>query len=152
MLFKGGTLFDDRGQVCPRQFQVTVDSMRTTVVRSVVASVFLGLCLIVMSGTTLGQISTATVSGTATDNGGARLPNTETGLSTTSVTNSDGAYTIPSLPIGTYQIEAQREGFKTSIRGPFVLTVGLEATVHFVLTVGQVSESVEVAADVPEVD
>src|SRR5271156_5447906 len=159
MLFKGGTLFDDRGHVRPRQFQVTVDSMRTTVVRSVVASVFLGLCLIVMSGTTLGQISTATVSGTATDNGGARLPNTkivitntETGLSTTSVTNSDGAYTIPSLPIGTYQIEAQREGFKTSIRGPFVLTVGLEATVHFVLTVGQVSESVEVAADVPEVD
>jgi len=99
------------------------------------------------------------ISATASDSQGARLPNTkivvtntETGVSTTSATNSDGAYTVASLPIGTYRVEAQREGFKTSIRGPVVLTVGQEASVHFVLTVGQVSESVDVAADVPIVD
>jgi hypothetical protein len=149
-----------QGRARSHLFQVTVDNMRKAVFSSVAANIFLGLCLILGQGTTLhAQISTATVSGTVTDNAGARLPatkivvtNTETGLSTTSATNSDGAYAIASLPIGKYQIEAQREGFKTSIRGPFVLTVGQEATVHFVLAVGQVTESVEVGADVPEVD
>ena len=123
-------------------------------------NLFLGLCLIAWQGPALfAQNSTATISGTVSDPQGARLPdtkivvtNTETGVSTTSATNSDGAYTVGSLPIGTYRVEAQREGFKTSIRGPVVLTVGQEASVHLVLTVGQVSDSVEVAADVSTVD
>ncbi len=134
--------------------------MRKAVFSSLAAKVFFGLCLVVGQGTALlAQTSTATVSGTVSDNQGARLPNTkiivtntETGVSTTSTTNPNGSYTVASLPIGTYQIEAQREGFKTSIRGPIVLTVGEEASVHFVLTVGLVAESVDVAADVPTVD
>ena len=76
--------------------------------------------------------STATISGTVSDASGARLSNTkiivtntETGVSTTSATNTDGAYTVASLPIGSYRVEAQHDGFKTSICGPIVLTVGL---------------------------
>ncbi len=134
--------------------------MRKTTLSSLVVNLFLGLCLIAGQGSALfAQSSTATISGTASDSQGARLANTkivvtntETGVSTTSATNADGAYTVGSLPIGTYRVEAQREGFKTSIRGPVVLTVGQEASVHLVLTVGQVSESVEVAADVAAVD
>ena len=127
---------------------------------SLVTSLLLAVCLIMGQTLTLqAQTSTATISGTVSDSQGARLSNTKiivtntaTGTSTESATNASGAYTVASLPIGTYRVEAQREGFKTSIQGPIVLTVGEEVTVHLVLSVGQVSESVEVAADVPTVD
>src|SRR5882762_2059172 len=120
----------------------------------------LGVCLILWTAAmSLAQISTATISGTVSDSQDARLAdskilitNTETGASTASATNKDGAYTASSLPIGSYKVEAQKEGFKTSVRGPIVLTVGENAVVHLVLAVGEVSETVEVAADVSTVD
>jgi hypothetical protein len=120
----------------------------------------LGVCLILWTAAmSLAQISTATISGTVSDSQDARLAdskilitNTETGVSTASATNKDGAYTASSLPIGSYKVEAQKEGFKTSVRGPIVLTVGENAVLHLVLAVGEVSETVEVAADVSAVD
>jgi hypothetical protein len=120
----------------------------------------LGICLILWTAAiSLAQISTATISGTVSDSQGAMLAdarilitNTETGVSTASATNKDGAYTASSLPIGSYKVEAQKEGFKTSVGGPFVLTVGESAVVHLALAVGQVSETVDVAADVPTVE
>lgn len=123
-------------------------------------NLFLGMCLVLVQEPAVhAQTSTATITGTVSDSQGARLSNTkiivtntETGTSTQSATNANGAYTVASLPIGTYRVEAQKEGFKTSIQGPIVLTVGQEATVQFALTVGRVAESVEVAADVPTVD
>jgi len=134
--------------------------MQKAVLGFLVVNLFLAMCLVVVEEPALqAQTSTATITGTVSDSQGARLSNTkiivtntETGTSTESATNANGAYTVASLPIGTYRVEAQREGFKTSIQGPIVLTVGQEATVQFALTVGQVSESVEVAADVPTVD
>jgi hypothetical protein len=127
---------------------------------SLIANVFLGMCVILGAATvSRAQISTATISGTVSDGQGAMLSdakilitNTETGVSTTSATNKDGAYTAASLPIGNYKVEAQKEGFKTSVQGPIVLTVGQTAVVHLVLAVGQVTETVEVAADVSTVD
>jgi hypothetical protein len=118
------------------------------------------VCLIAMSGAFLhAQTSTATISGDVSDSQGGRLANTkiivtnaDTGVTTGTSTNADGAYTVPSLPIGNYRVEAQRDGFKSSIRGPFPLTVGQEASVHFVLAVGDVGETVEVSAEVSTVD
>jgi hypothetical protein len=119
-----------------------------------VAFLFAGSTLVLHA-----QTSTATISGTVSDNQGAVLANTKivvtnikTGISTTSATSGSGAYSVPSLPIGTYHVQAERDGFKTSIRGPIVLTVGQEATVNLELAVGQVSEKVEVSADVPTVE
>jgi hypothetical protein len=127
---------------------------------SLLARVFFGVNAILLVATVAGaQISTATISGTVSDSQGAVLAdakiiitNTETGVSANSVTNKDGAYTVSSLPIGSYKIEAQKDGFKTSVRGPVVLTVGESAVVRFALAVGQVSETVEVAADVSTVE
>lgn len=116
----------------------------------------------VFAGSTLvlhAQSGTATISGTVSDKQGAVLANTkivvtniQTGVSTHSATNGNGAYSVGSLPIGTYQVEAERDGFKTSVGGPIVLTVGQEATVNLELAVGQVSEKVDVSADVPTVE
>src|ERR1035438_5049987 len=105
---------------------VTVDNMQKAFLSSLVLNLFLVGCLIMCQGPALqAQTSTATISGTVSDSQGAMLSstrivvtNTETGVSTASATNANGAYTVASLPIGTYRVEAQREGFKTSIQGP----------------------------------
>jgi hypothetical protein len=127
---------------------------------SLIANVFVGMFLILWTAAaSRAQISTATILGTVSDSQGAMLAdakilitNTETGTSTTTATNKDGAYTAASLLIGSYKVEAQKEGFKTSVRGPIVLTVGENAVVRLTLAVGQVSETVEVAADVSTVE
>src|SRR5882757_4501560 len=129
--------------------------MHKTSLSSRFLNLFLGVCLMVWTATaSLAQISTATISGTVADSQGAALAdakilitNTETGVSTASATNKDGAYTAASLPIGSYKVEAQKDGFKTSVQGPIVLTVGETAVVHLAMAVGQVSETVEVAGD-----
>jgi hypothetical protein len=134
--------------------------MGKTSLASLLGKVLLGTCVILWTaGLSSAQISTATISGTVSDSQGGVLAdakilitNTETGVSTTTATNKDGAYTAASLPIGSYKVEAQREGFKTSVRGPIVLTVGENAVVRFALAVGQVTETVEVAADVSTVE
>ena len=134
--------------------------MRKTSLISLLVNVFLGMCVILWIATvSRAQISTATMSGTVLDSQGALLAdakilinNTETGVSTSSATNKDGAYTVASIPIGSYKVEAQKDGFKTSVQGPIVLTVGQTAVVHLVMAVGQVSETVEVAADVSNVE
>ena len=134
--------------------------MRKIFWASLAANIILCACLTAGSSYVLhAQTSTATISGTVSDNQGARLSdtkiivtNTDTGVSTATATNQSGAYSVASLPIGTYKVEAQRDGFKTNVRGPIVLTVGQEAPVNFELAIGKVSETVEVAADVPTVD
>ena len=105
------------------------------------------------------QTSTATISGVVADSQGARVAdakiivtNIDTGVSSTTAADAQGVYSVSSLPIGNYRIEAQREGFKTSARGPIELTVGKNAVEEITLTIGDVNQTVEVAASTPTVD
>jgi hypothetical protein len=105
------------------------------------------------------QTSTATISGVISDSQGARVAgakivatNIDTGVSTTAQSDKDGVYSVSSLPIGNYRVEVQREGFRSTARGPLVLTVGKDDVEDFVLTVGDVSQTVEVSAVETTVD
>jgi hypothetical protein len=64
--------------------------------------------------TTLGRVA-----GTVLDQSGGVLPgatvtltNVNTGASTTTVTTETGAFLFPQVPIGTYTVNVQLEGFK----------------------------------------
>ena len=64
------------------------------------------------------QITAATISGTIKDETGGILPgvdvvarNVGTGLSRAVVTNSNGSFTLPGLPPGTYEVRATIQGF-----------------------------------------
>src|SRR6266481_2170497 len=66
----------------------------------------------------LGQGSSATLSGTVTDQNGAIVPGvsiTVLNLSTASkretITNEQGSFTVPLIPPGTYTIKARGAGF-----------------------------------------
>jgi carboxypeptidase family protein len=105
------------------------------------------------------QVTTGTISGTVKDSTGAVLPgakvvllNEETGISRTVETDMAGHYSAPSLSLGNYRVTATLEGFQTEVRRGIVLTVGREAVVDLALSVGAVTQTLEVTAEAPLVE
>jgi len=99
-------------------------------------------------------VSIATVTGRVTDQQGAVVTGAQiavTGLDTgtihKAVTNEDGIYTIPSLPIGAYTVEASAPGFQTYVQTGILLRVNDNVQINVTLKVGQVGERVEVQAN-----
>jgi hypothetical protein len=94
-----------------------------------------------------------TISGTVVDSTGAVIPGADvvvkhggTGITNATVSNSEGHFAIPSLPIGTYTVTVTLQGFKTVVVNDVVLTSGHGADVKATLEVGGVTEQVTVAS------
>jgi len=101
------------------------------------------------------QVSGA-ISGTAADSSGAVLPgvnvivrNLETGMIRAAVSDAVGRYSVLSLPVGRYEIRAQKDGFRTELRTGTTLVVGQEATIDLVLQLGEVRQQVTVTGEAP---
>jgi hypothetical protein len=97
--------------------------------------------------------STATVTGTVTDQKGASVPgaaieliNVATNESRTQTTNDTGYYTFVSVPPGTYKVVIKKDGFRTTTIGPVGVQVGKSATVDAQLEIGTITQTVEVQA------
>ena len=60
------------------------------------------------------------------------------------MTDDDGRYQIPALPVGSYRIEVRAHGFQTQIVESSTLEVGRRVTQNFQLQVGDVSQVVTV--------
>src|ERR1700744_6395137 len=80
------------------------------------------------------------------------VDNTLTGLSRSTETQDDGYYVFPNLPLGSYTVSMQKEGFETQRHTEVVLDAGSEATIDGQLKVGAVSTSVEVSGGAPIID
>src|SRR5438477_4266550 len=100
-------------------------------------------------------VSTGRISGRVTDSSGAVLPgvevtvtDTSTGLTRTGVTNETGSYTLPNLPVGPYRLEMMLPGFRSFVQTGIVLQVNANIVIDGALQVGDVSQSVEVQANV----
>lgn len=116
----------------------------------------LGPILLFLSGLAFAQVDTATITGTVTDPSGASIigaeitaSNTATGLDYQASSNEAGVYVLTALPIGAYSVEASSPGFQTVRRPNVVLNAGTRARLDIELTVGQVTEVIEVTAEVP---
>ena len=104
------------------------------------------------------QVAGATLSGTITDGQGGVVPgvsvsvmNTATGVTTSTKTNDVGAYSVPNLNAGDYQVSASAPGFSTAV-AKLTLTVGQQQVLNLALMVGSLSEAVEVTAAAPLVE
>jgi hypothetical protein len=100
------------------------------------------------------QTFRGTILGTVTDPTGAvvagakvTVKNTGTGLERASETSGDGSYSVPELPIGTYDVSVTQSGFQTFVAKGVTVTVAAERRVDAALKTGEVSTKVEVAAD-----
>src|SRR5262249_56067328 len=79
--------------------------------------------------------------------------NVETGTERSTVTNERGLYRAPLLPLGTYRVTAELQGFKKFEQTGIKLSVGETAVVNAQMSVGTVSETITVNAnDVPALD
>src|SRR5258706_16130156 len=115
-------------------------------------ALLLGLLVLGISSQAFGQ--NATVVGTVTDPSGAAVANatititrTETGQVFHLVSNGDGQYVAPDLPIGHYNLKIEATGFKTAEQKGVVLQVGDRTRLDFQLPVGGASETITVEAN-----
>ncbi|HTW61371.1 MAG TPA: carboxypeptidase-like regulatory domain-containing protein, partial [Terracidiphilus sp.] len=102
------------------------------------------------------QEVTATIVGTVTDQSGAAVAGARVkatsvarGTSYTAVSNDAGLYRISALPADNYTLTIEKAGFATVSHTAFVLAVNQVARVDVALTVGQVTQTVEVTGAPP---
>jgi hypothetical protein len=119
----------------------------------------LSFLLLLLAGSAVAQVSTASINGVIRDPSGAVIPgasivltNVDTSVERTSTTNEAGAYGFVSIPPGNYTIEASAKGFSSQKLVPFVLAVGQAATFDFALTVGTETQVVNVKATAAQLD
>ncbi len=93
------------------------------------------------------------LTGSVTDDSGAVVAgatvitrNVRTGVVTESATNASGNYQFPSLIHGEYELTVEKTGFKKALQSGITLETGITRSVDLRLTLGAVSETVEVSA------
>ena len=107
----------------------------------------------------VGQTFRGSIQGTVTDASGAavagakvEVSNPETGLRRHILTNTAGEYVASELPLGTYNLTIEKEGFRKASLTKVPVSVGSPARADAHLQAGEVKETVEVVADVPMVE
>jgi hypothetical protein len=100
-----------------------------------------------------GQQVTAAFTGQVTDPSGAPVPgaqvtatDTDRGTKWPTTTNQDGEYNLPRVPIGTYDVKVEHDGFQKAVESHVSLQMNQVARLDFHLQVGSLSQTVEVAA------
>jgi hypothetical protein len=102
------------------------------------------------------QEVTASIVGTVTDSSGSAIKNatvtatdTERGTVRTVQTNDVGGYNLTRLPVSSYTVRVEAQGFQSSVYPAFTLVLNQTARIDVAMKVGQVSETVEVTGAAP---
>jgi Carboxypeptidase regulatory-like domain/TonB dependent receptor len=102
------------------------------------------------------QRDLGTITGTITDPQGGAVPSAKvtitedaTGLQYVVTTNNEGEYVRPALKPGTYTIEAEAPGFRRVQQKNVTVIGGDRVGVPITLSIGDVSQAVEVSAEAP---
>ncbi|MGA2674187.1 MAG: TonB-dependent receptor [Terracidiphilus sp.] len=116
------------------------------------------IVLLVCSGAAFAQFSSS-IEGSVTDSTGAIVPGarvvltgTNTGITSTTETNSSGYYRFPSLAPGSYKVAATVQGFASVTEDNVQLIAEQVRDISFKLQPSSVTTSVEVEAEVTAVD
>ena len=95
----------------------------------------------------------AALSGVVVDTGGGVIPgatvvvkNVATGVATEIVTNGSGAFSVPALDPGKYDVTVTLQGFKTAKNTDVVLNPGGSSSITVKMEVGSMTDTVQVVA------
>ena len=124
------------------------------------ATLLLSFLFLVCANAALAQDITGTIVGTVTDPSGSAVPGAQITIFNVRqnhtervlTTDSAGDYTAPYLPVSTYRISVEGQGFKKAVREDIVLNVNDKLTVSFFLDVGDVTQTVTVTETPVHVD
>ncbi|MGH9632530.1 MAG: carboxypeptidase regulatory-like domain-containing protein, partial [Bryobacteraceae bacterium] len=116
-----------------------------------------GFLLLVLPSLLFGQATTlGNILGTTTDPSGATVPNaevqvtnTDTGVARQTTTDDSGNFAVRSLTPGVYRVEVSAPSFQRQVQENIRLDVAATVNLNFHLTVGQVTETVQVEAEAP---
>jgi len=93
----------------------------------------------------------ALIQGTVSDSSGGAvqgvtilIKNLETGAKRNLVTDEAGRYDAASLPVGRYEVRAEKAGFRSQEKNEILLVLGQRETVDLVLQVGDLRQTVQV--------
>jgi hypothetical protein len=134
-----------------RKPEMRVDVIRAA--RSLGIAAVTVLAVVVLSASAVfGQaVAIGSVSGSVTDQTGSSIPDatvrmteTDRGTVHSANTSPEGRYNFTNLPVGPYRLEVQAKGFKDFVQRGIVLEVAQNITLNVSLTVGALSETVEV--------
>jgi len=116
-------------------------------------AIFIGLFA---SIAVFGQSPTGGVNGTVTDPSGSAVPevnlrliNQATAIVSTARSNGSGVYAFVNVAPGTYRLQAEKTGFRIASTADFQVDVNATVTLNIPLSVGQVSETVQVTGEAP---
>jgi|HubBroStandDraft_1064217.scaffolds.fasta_scaffold08403_2 hypothetical protein len=116
----------------------------------------LGVLLCIFSLNLNAQSTYGSISGTVSDPSGAAigaanitLTNVGTAEKRTQVTADNGQFTFVNLFQGNYRVDIEKQGFKHFARTGVVVEVQQDTHIDAALTLGQVSETVEVTGETP---
>jgi len=105
------------------------------------------------------QGTAATILGTVTDPSGAAVAgaaisvrNVATGIIQNTVSDGQGRYRVPELPVGDFEVTAMNAGFSTVVHSGITVTVGAQIVVDFSLPVGQQQQTVTVQGEASQVE
>lgn len=125
--------------------------------RSILKALAAVVSLLLFAVISYGQVSKGSVSGYVEDTTGARVPGATvkvveraTGSTVSTVSSTDGAFSVRLLSIGSYDLTVTKEGFRTyESKGVTVNSAQDTSVGEIKLEVGQASTTVEVTAAPP---
>ncbi|MEN3337119.1 MAG: hypothetical protein V7647_795 [Acidobacteriota bacterium] len=118
------------------------------------------LCSAALTGTAaVAQQTTGIVSGRIVDAQGSAIPgvtvtgrNLQTRFARTDVSDAEGLYRLSALPVGTYEVTADLQGFAKVVRIAIAVSVGQTIDVGLTMVVAGVSEVVTVSGGAPVIE
>src|SRR5262245_12897362 len=126
-----------------------------------VAVTIIALCALVfgVTWTAMAQTATGQITGAVKDANGAvlarakvRVNSALTGLTRETTTNEEGIYVFPLLPVGVYAVTVEHTGFQASRKSNISINVDQVVRADFGVTVGNVSDVVEVQSGAVALD
>ena len=119
--------------------------------RNIRFHVLIGVCA---AASLMAQTDRGVITGTVKDVSGAVVPSaqvtaiqTGTNANFKTRTTTSGDFTVPSLPVGTYQVRVENTGFKTFLANNVVVAAGATVPLDVVMELGTTQQTVEVVAN-----
>src|SRR5216683_3025234 len=117
-----------------------------------------GFLSLVLVGTAVAQSDRGTLAGTILDSSGAvvsqsaiTVTGVDTGTVYDAVSSSSGAYRIPDIRVGTYNVKVAATGFKTAERTGIVIQVNTVSSLDITMQIGDAKETMTIVADAPTI-
>src|SRR5215475_2063800 len=127
--------------------------------RVVVTLITLSALIFGATWTVMAQTATGQITGVVKDANGAvlakakvKVDNALTGLARETTTNEEGIYAFPLLPVGVYAVTVEHQGFHAAKKANISVNVDQIVRAEFDLTIGNVSDIVEVESGAAALD